>query len=98
MQFSTLIIAALAAVASAGPARMSPRVDCPEVDDIPLCGYPCIEAAATAINCATDDYPCMCASFAELRLAAAACVYENCGLDGTPAVLAAAEAVCAACG
>ncbi|KAL2136210.1 hypothetical protein VTI74DRAFT_4840 [Chaetomium olivicolor] len=96
MQFSTLIVAALAAVASAGPAAMK-RADCPEVDKIPACGYNCILAAVTDINCAVDDYACMCSKFDQLRLAAAPCVYENCGLDGTPAVLAAAQAVCDAC-
>ncbi|KAK4138407.1 hypothetical protein BT67DRAFT_369360 [Trichocladium antarcticum] len=96
MQFSTLIIAALAAVASASPA-MEKRVPCPEIDLIPLCGYGCILDAVTAIGCATEDYPCMCSKFADLRLAAASCVYTNCGLAGAGPVLAAAEAVCTAC-
>jgi hypothetical protein len=37
MQFSTLIVATLAAVASAGPA-VKRQADCPEVDAIPVCG------------------------------------------------------------
>ncbi|GAB1314651.1 hypothetical protein MFIFM68171_04861 [Madurella fahalii] len=96
MQFSTIFIAALAGLASAGPA-VKRQNDCPEVDAIPLCGYPCILAAASSIGCATDDYQCMCGQFAELRLAAASCTYTNCGIEGTQAVLEAAEAVCAAC-
>lgn len=58
---------------------------------------PCILAAATQIGCATNDYPCMCSKFSDLRSAAAVCVYTNCGLDGISAVLTAADAVCAAC-
>lgn len=59
--------------------------------------YGCILDAVTAIGCATEDYPCMCSKFADLRLAAASCVYTNCGLAGAGPVLAAAEAVCTAC-
>jgi hypothetical protein len=120
MQFSTLIVATLAAVASAGPA-VKRQADCPEVDAIPFCGvrsltlqaqnlfresdantenqqqYPCILTAATDIGCGPEDYPCMCGKFADLRLAAAGCVLTNCGAAGVADVLAAAEAVCAAC-
>ena len=37
MHFSALVVAALAAVASAGPA-MKRQAECPEVGDIPACG------------------------------------------------------------
>jgi fructoselysine-6-P-deglycase FrlB-like protein len=37
MQFSTLVIATLAAVASASPA-VRRQAECPEVDNIPVCG------------------------------------------------------------
>jgi hypothetical protein len=37
MHFSTLIVAALAAVASASPA-IKRQAECPEVDNIPICG------------------------------------------------------------
>ncbi|KXX73377.1 DNA-directed RNA polymerase subunit beta' [Madurella mycetomatis] len=96
MQFSTIFVVAFAGLASAGPA-LKRQNDCPEVDDIPLCGYPCILAAASDIGCAADDYSCMCGQFDELRLAAASCTIENCGIEGVQAVLDAAEAVCAAC-
>ncbi|KAL2263571.1 hypothetical protein VTK26DRAFT_6219 [Humicola hyalothermophila] len=97
MQLSTLVVAALAALTSAKPAVQKRQAECPEVDNIPICGYNCILSAVVEIGCAVDDYSCMCSNFSQLRLAAAPCVYENCGLDGTPEVLAAAEAVCAAC-
>jgi len=59
--------------------------------------YPCIAAAVTQIGCEVDNYTCMCSKFNDLQLAAAGCVYTNCGLEGVSAVLAAAQAVCAAC-
>ncbi|KAL2141210.1 hypothetical protein VTI28DRAFT_2716 [Corynascus sepedonium] len=96
MQFSTLIIATLAAVASASPA-VKRQADCAEVDQIPECGYQCIVDAAAGLGCAEADYTCMCGSFDELRNGAAGCVLEKCGLDGAPAVISGAEAVCAAC-
>ena len=37
MHFSALVVAALAAVASAGPA-MKRQAECPEVGNIPACG------------------------------------------------------------
>jgi hypothetical protein len=40
MQFSTILLATLAAVASASP--MAKRDDCPEVDNIPICGVSCL--------------------------------------------------------
>ncbi|KAL2022368.1 hypothetical protein VTK56DRAFT_5435 [Thermocarpiscus australiensis] len=96
MQFSAIIIAALAAVASAGPA-FKRQAECPQVNDIPACGYPCIVSAATNIGCATDDYPCMCGRFNDLQNAAAGCAINNCGLSGALQVLAAAQAVCDNC-
>ncbi|KAH6850536.1 hypothetical protein B0I37DRAFT_444549 [Chaetomium sp. MPI-CAGE-AT-0009] len=96
MQFSTLVLATLAAVASASPA-VRRQADCPEVDNIPVCGYSCILAAVTQIGCGVDDYACMCSKFSDLQLAAAGCVISNCGLAGAPAVLSAAQAVCDAC-
>ena len=59
--------------------------------------YSCILAAVTEIGCGAEDYACMCSKFSDLQLAAASCVITNCGIDGTPAVLAAAQAVCDAC-
>ncbi|KAG7289271.1 hypothetical protein NEMBOFW57_005636 [Staphylotrichum longicolle] len=100
MQFTTFAVIALAAVASAGPA-IKRQTACPEADNIPACGetrqYPCIASAVTELGCAADDYTCMCSKFNDLQLAAAGCVYSNCGLAGVSAVLSAAQAVCAAC-
>ncbi len=38
MHFSTLLLAALAAVATATPATLTRRADCPEAEKIPVCG------------------------------------------------------------
>ncbi|KAK3297260.1 uncharacterized protein B0H64DRAFT_391715 [Chaetomium fimeti] len=97
MQFSTLIIATLAAVVSASPA-VRRQAECPQVADIPACGAPCILEAAVAVGCADTDYPCMCGKFDELQTSAASCVIDGCGIAGAPAVLTAAQAVCDACG
>ncbi|KAK4149421.1 hypothetical protein C8A00DRAFT_18887 [Chaetomidium leptoderma] len=96
MQFSTFIVATLAAVASAGP-TIKRQADCPEIDKIPICGYPCILTAVTAIGCEADDYACMCGKFDDLRSSAAACVVTNCSFGDSLAVVSAAQAVCAAC-
>ncbi|KAK4118761.1 hypothetical protein N657DRAFT_694194 [Parathielavia appendiculata] len=97
MRFSTLIIiTALGVAASAGPLSKR-QTECPEASNIPACGLPCIQSAATAVGCAVDGYACMCSKFDALRLAAAPCAVSNCGMAGVPALLAAAEAVCAAC-
>ncbi|KAL2166755.1 hypothetical protein VTG60DRAFT_2239 [Thermothelomyces hinnuleus] len=96
MQFSTVVVAALAAVASASPV-LKRQAACPEVDQIPECGYDCIVNAAAGLGCQADDYKCMCDQFDALRSSAATCVLSNCGLDGALEVISAAEAVCAAC-
>ena len=38
MHFSTLILTTVAALATATPATLTRRADCPEAEKIPLCG------------------------------------------------------------
>ncbi|KAK4455303.1 hypothetical protein QBC34DRAFT_432657 [Podospora aff. communis PSN243] len=98
MRFSTIAAAAFAALASASPvAKRQDHPTCPQVADIPACGYDCIFNAFTDLGCASDDYACGCSSFSELRSKAAGCVIGACGLTGALGVLSAAEAVCKAC-
>ncbi|KAK5657402.1 hypothetical protein OQA88_2972 [Cercophora sp. LCS_1] len=97
MHFPTIIVAALAAVVSAGP--VAKRQDaCPQVADIPACGVTCIVNAFVQLGCGEEDYVCACSNFDSLRSAAAGCVIGACGLFGAGSVLTAAQAVCDACG
>lgn len=64
MQFSAIFIAALAGLASAGPA-VKRQNDCPEVDDIPLCGVSLepsrnIDATAPDRTCTVSLHSCRC--------------------------------------
>ncbi|KAK3306259.1 uncharacterized protein B0T15DRAFT_223147 [Chaetomium strumarium] len=96
MHFSTILIATLAAAVSAGP-TMKRQAACPEVDNIPACGYPCIADAVAAVGCAETDYSCMCGNFDTVQSGATSCVLANCDLTNALAVLSAARAVCDAC-
>ncbi|KAL2152231.1 hypothetical protein VTH82DRAFT_5415 [Thermothelomyces myriococcoides] len=96
MHFSTIAVAALAAVASASP-TIKRQAECPEADQIPECGYDCIVNAAADLGCQAEEYKCMCDQFEALQSAAATCVLTNCGIDEALNVISAAEAVCAAC-
>jgi len=67
MKYSAVAVAALVAVASAQ-----------DISTIPSCAMPCIEEAAVAIGCASDDYTCICENKAELVSAATICVVNAC--------------------
>ncbi|KAK4182401.1 hypothetical protein QBC35DRAFT_468115 [Podospora australis] len=100
MQVSTLLITALAAVASASPAinrRQATDPNCPQLDSVPVCGRECILSAAEALGCSRTDYPCLCGQWDALRTNAANCVISGCGILNTFPVLDAAQAVCDAC-
>ncbi|KAK4170659.1 hypothetical protein QBC36DRAFT_296087 [Triangularia setosa] len=98
MQFSTLLVTALAAVATASPALRRRQADCPEVDAIPACGLQCIYTAAEGLGCPDNtDYACMCGQWDALRSNAAGCVISSCGLLNAMTVLNAVQAVCDAC-
>ncbi|KAK4194539.1 hypothetical protein QBC40DRAFT_259921 [Triangularia verruculosa] len=98
MQLSTVLVSALAAVASASPALRARQADCPEVNAVPTCGRPCIYNAAATLGCPDNtDYACMCGQWDALRSAAAGCVITNCGILNALTVLNAVQAVCNAC-
>lgn len=71
MKYSAVIVAALAAVASAQ-----------DISIFPSCSLPCIlNAISTATNCQATDYPCVCKNMDALTAAATSCVVQACGID-----------------
>ncbi|KAB5550888.1 hypothetical protein GE09DRAFT_1189930 [Coniochaeta sp. 2T2.1] len=85
MKYSAVIVAALAAVASAQ-----------DISIFPECSLPCIlDAISTATSCQATDYACVCANMDALTAAATGCVVEKCGFDvATGQVLPATKEFC----
>lgn len=71
MKYSAVIVAAVAAVASAQ-----------DISIFPACSLPCIlDAISSATNCQATDYPCVCRNMDALTAAATGCVVDKCGID-----------------
>ncbi|OIW29437.1 hypothetical protein CONLIGDRAFT_680286 [Coniochaeta ligniaria NRRL 30616] len=86
MKYSAVIVAALAAVASAQ-----------DISIFPACSLPCItDAISSATNCSATDYACVCSNMDALTAAATGCVVDKCGIDvATGQVLPATKQFCA---
>ena len=71
MKYSAVIVAALAAVASAQ-----------DISIFPECSLPCIlDAVSSATTCTATDYACICKNMDALTAAATGCVVDKCGAD-----------------
>jgi hypothetical protein len=71
MKYSAVIVAALAAAASAQ-----------DISIFPSCSLPCImDAISKATNCQTTDFVCVCKNMDALTSAATGCVVDKCGID-----------------
>ena len=71
MKYSAVIVAALAAVASAQ-----------DISIFPECSLPCIlDAVSSATTCQATDYACICKNMDALTAAATGCVVDKCGAD-----------------
>ncbi|KAB5576043.1 hypothetical protein GE09DRAFT_1053496 [Coniochaeta sp. 2T2.1] len=86
MKYSAVIVAALAAVASAQ-----------DISIFPECSLPCIlDAISKATSCQATDYACVCKNMDALTAAATGCVVEKCGFEvATGQVLPATKEFCA---
>lgn len=52
------------------------------IDDVPECAIPCLDdAIESETDCATDDYPCVCANFEAIQGVATSCVISECGAE-----------------
>ncbi|KAJ4423162.1 hypothetical protein N0V82_002156 [Gnomoniopsis sp. IMI 355080] len=52
------------------------------VDQLPTCALPCLDSAATAINCNASDLPCLCSKKDQLATNIGPCVlFSSCSSD-----------------
>ncbi|KAI0391234.1 hypothetical protein F5Y17DRAFT_20863 [Xylariaceae sp. FL0594] len=82
MQFATLALSFLAAMAAAQDANNNSTSLPDLVAQLPTCAIPCFNTGAESAGCATTDFDCLCTRGKDQIIASAGpCVFKDCESD-----------------